>query len=129
MAGSSPWELYERLSGDEVAGLSPEQRRLVAVGSLRTEVNNGGFDQYFFNSAGDLAADALAGARSANADELAAVIAHAISVLVLPEISDRDAGQDRLDAMDSDAFEELNQSFYALEASTDLDGVMRALVP
>jgi hypothetical protein len=57
------------------------------------------------------------------------VIARAISVLGLPEISDRDARQDRLEAMDSDAFEELNQSFYALEASTDLDGVMRALVP
>src|SRR4051794_34691909 len=81
MAESDPWELYERLAAGELADLSPEQRRFVAVGCLRTEVNNGGFDPYFFNSAGDLAADALAGARSGNADGLAALIARAMSVL------------------------------------------------
>jgi Domain of unknown function (DUF4375) len=51
MADRSLWELYERLARSEVASLSPAQRRFVAVGSLRTEVNNGGFHQYFFNSA------------------------------------------------------------------------------
>ena len=129
MAESSPWELYERLSAGEVADLSPEQRRFVAVGSLRTEVNNGGFDQYFFNSAGDLAEEALAGARSENADELAALIARAMSLLGLPHIGNRDARQDRLDALDSDAFEEVDEAFYALESSADLDAVMRALMP
>jgi hypothetical protein len=73
--------------------------------------------------------DALAGARSAKARELAALIARAMSVLGLPDISDRDARQDRLEAVDSGAFEELDQAFHALEGSNDLDAVMRALMP
>lgn len=129
MAESDPWELDERLAAREVVDLSPEQRRFVAVGRLRTEVNNGGFDQYFFNSAGDLAADALAGAQSGYAGGLAALIARAVSVLDVPNIGDRDARQSRLEAVDSDAFEELDAAFYALEASTDLDAVMRTLMP
>jgi hypothetical protein len=129
MPKSSPWELYERLSEREIASLSPEQRPLVAVGSLRTEVNNGGFHQYFFNSAADLAADALAGAEAAGADGLADLIGRAMFVLSVADISDRGVRQDRLQPVDPDVFEDLDEAFYGLEASTDLDAVMRTLMP
>jgi Domain of unknown function (DUF4375) len=45
----SPWERIALASPDE---LCPGDRRLWAFGWLRTEINNGGFHQFFFNSAG-----------------------------------------------------------------------------
>ena len=58
-----PWALYESLALHDSSSLTTHERRLVAVGGLRTEVNNGGFHQYFYNSAGDLADEAPRGPR------------------------------------------------------------------
>jgi Domain of unknown function (DUF4375) len=43
------------------ASLSDLEKQIVAISGLQREVNNGGFDQYFYNSAGNNAAYALAG--------------------------------------------------------------------
>jgi hypothetical protein len=37
------------------ADLAEEDRVLVAIWALEADVNNGGFDQYYFNSSGDTA--------------------------------------------------------------------------
>jgi hypothetical protein len=95
MAVSDPWELYDRLQPREVAKLSIVERRLVAVGSLRSEVSNGGFDQYFFNSAGDLASDAVEAARGAGADDLARLIERAIALLDASDLGDRASRHER----------------------------------
>jgi hypothetical protein len=63
------------------------------------------------------------------AEYITDLIGPAISVVNVPDINDREARQDRLDAVDPDAFEDLDEAFYALEASTDLDAVMRTLMP
>jgi Domain of unknown function (DUF4375) len=49
MAGTA-WVRYEGLALRDWQSLSEPERLLVAFGELRAEVNNGGFDQYFFNS-------------------------------------------------------------------------------
>jgi len=46
---------------DEYAALSADERFYFVVGRLKGEVNNGGFEQYFYNSAGDNYHEALAG--------------------------------------------------------------------
>jgi hypothetical protein len=43
-----------RLAGGTWDALSDRDRILITVWELEADVNNGGFDQYFFNSAGDL---------------------------------------------------------------------------
>jgi len=47
--------------GDGYSGLTLPERRYFAVGLLDGEVNNGGFDQYFYNSSSDYYLDAVAG--------------------------------------------------------------------
>jgi hypothetical protein len=44
---ADPWAGYDQIALAEREGLSAGHLRLLAVGSLRTELNNGGFDQYF----------------------------------------------------------------------------------
>jgi hypothetical protein len=61
--------------------VAPAQRSLYSLGWLTTEINNGGFDQLFLNSAGDVVPDAVAAARSANANELADLVAEAMAII------------------------------------------------
>ena len=128
MAEVDPWAEYGRLTGKEQARLTPAERRLMALGGLRAEVNNGGFHQYFFNSAGDLVTDALDAAQVADADELTSLIRRALSLLNVPDPSDRVARQDALSKLEPEQFADVDDSYYAVEASADLDSVMRAVM-
>jgi Domain of unknown function (DUF4375) len=123
-----PWSEYERLSGEELSSLTPAERRFLSIGVLRTEVNNGGFHQYLFNSAGDSAPDAADAAQMAGAHDLAALVRQAVGRLDVAEPRDRRARQNALDDLEPDSFEDLDEAFYALEASTDLDDVMAVLM-
>jgi len=49
--------VFDRYSRSGYATLSKPEQVFVCVWGLDGEVNNGGFDQYFFNSAGDHALD------------------------------------------------------------------------
>jgi hypothetical protein len=53
---------------------------ILAVFGLFTEVNNGGFDQYFFNSAADRAADVAASLRAIGASKTLAIFERAVTV-------------------------------------------------
>jgi Domain of unknown function (DUF4375) len=64
---ADPWSEYERLSSEDLTKLTVAERRFLSIAMLRTEVNNGGFHQYLFNAAGDLAPDAAAAAVTSGA--------------------------------------------------------------
>jgi hypothetical protein len=128
MADGDPWAVYERLPAKDQGRLTPAERRLLALGGLRAEVNNGGFHQYFFNSAGDLVTDALDAAQVADADDLISLIRRALSILNVPDPSDRLARQDALSKLGPEQFADIDDSYYAVEASADLDAVMRAVM-
>jgi hypothetical protein len=119
-----PWSEYERLSGEDLSSLTPAERRFLSIGMLRTEVNNGGFHQYLFNSAGDSAPDDADAAHMAGAHDLAVLVRQALARLDLADPRDRRARQDALDDLEPEVFDDLDEAFYALEASTDLDGIM-----
>lgn len=89
---------------------------LIAIWGLEAEVNNGGFDQYYFNDAGDqafFAADALEeiGARS-----MAAIVREANQKFgVDGPARDRTRRQEqlkRLTASEEDLFDPLDRRFY-----------------
>jgi hypothetical protein len=125
---ADPWAEYERIALADPASLPTGQQRLLAVGGLRTELNNGGFDQYFFNPAGDLAAIAVQAAEQAGATELASLIHQALELLNAADPADQTARQDALHRLKPEDFEPLDQAYYALEAATDLDDVMRSVM-
>jgi hypothetical protein len=52
IAVQSALERYDAVGFDD---LNEEEKVLVTVWAIEGEVNNGGFDQFFFNSAGDVA--------------------------------------------------------------------------
>lgn len=86
----------------------------VGVWLLEAEVNNGGFDQYYFNSAGDLAVPTVDALRLIGANRTASLLAAANAEfpnLVPP--SNRDARQRALDEIrDSARFGTLETEFY-----------------
>jgi hypothetical protein len=127
---TDPWSAWEAIAAADPVALSDAQRALFAIGWLRTEVNNGGFDQLFFNDAGDVVPEALAAARSAGATELAALIERAIAVLGTAYPTDRSRRQDALLTLtqaDEARPAALDGEYFALEGSTDLDALMRDL--
>ncbi len=63
-----------------LARLTEGQRALYAVALLEMEVGNGGFEQFFSNSAGALAAEALAGLRLLRLEKFAALTERALSL-------------------------------------------------
>ncbi len=72
--------LHWRIGQKAEARLSETERRLLAAYLVEAEVNNGGFDQYFFNSAGDDAEAALAGLKEMGAGGAAALLERAMAV-------------------------------------------------
>ncbi|HYV66844.1 MAG TPA: DUF4375 domain-containing protein, partial [Myxococcales bacterium] len=61
-------------------GLSGSEAVLLDVSSIEGEVFNGGFDQYFFNSSGDRAREALAGLELIGAKRTASVVRRAVGL-------------------------------------------------
>jgi len=97
--------------------LSETDRILVAIWALEADVNNGGFDQYYFNSSGDTAHYAPAALRAIGAIA-AADIAERANSLFGPggPPRSRSARQDALFALtDSkkDLWGDLDRQFYA----------------
>ena len=126
----SVWDRYDRLASRELSTLVHVERRLVALGGLRTEVNNGGFDQYFFNTAGDLAPDALRAAEEVAAD-LAGLLQRAMRLLGDSYPTDRDLRQTVLSELGDEADEALSaldMENFEMEVRVDLDAAMDALL-
>ena len=82
-----------------------KEPHLVAFGRLRAEINNGGFSQYFFNSSGDSAPDALAAAGAMGATEVAALLGRAMALLGDPYPLARASRQQRLEELEDMAEE------------------------
>ena len=114
------WLAFERIGQRDPCTWTDWERQLIALGGLRGEVNNGGLDQYFFNSAGDQCLDAVAAADAAGEAELADVLRRALGLLDVGDPTDRSARQDALEALDDGALDALTDEYYRLEDSRDL---------
>lgn len=98
------------------AGLTQPERTFYCIWWLEAEVNNGGFDQYFFNSAGDNAEDTVAALGRIGAHRSAGILKRAMAVFASGVPSrDRLARQTQLQAMGTDQreqFKALDAEFY-----------------
>jgi hypothetical protein len=122
----TPYEPDERL-----AALTSGQRAVYALRWVVAEVNNGGFDQLFFNSTGYLLPEAQEAARVLGSDAWAAVLDEAAAVLGEPYPRDRSERQERLDALPQasrEGLDRLDELVYSLQAqaATDPDALSRA---
>jgi hypothetical protein len=99
---------------------------LFAVHWCISEVCNGGFHQFFSNSTGVLAPEAVAGFRAVGMPETAALVDQAMARLPTPYPRDREDREDALDALDS---EDLDEEDDWESPFDDLDGRFYELYP
>lgn len=65
---------FEKYFAIGKSGLEKEVQELIAVWFLDSEVNNGGFNQFYWNSAGEFALEALEGLETIGADKRASIL-------------------------------------------------------
>jgi hypothetical protein len=127
MSEPRAWAVFESIFDRSPDELTPAELPLVAVCSVRQEVNSGGFDSYFRYSNGDTAPAAVEAAKAMGSSDLAALISQAIDRLGMESYpADCSARESRIDDLDL-AFDDLDEAFYAPEASDDLDARMETL--
>ena len=124
------WQVFDELERCDPVDLTDWDRQLLALGELRNEVNNGGFHQYFFNTAGERAEVAVEAAIRTKQTELAILVERAIAVLGTPYPIGRSERQDRLSALNATSLAKLDgldDEYLALEQRCDLDAAMDSL--
>lgn len=107
--------------GDAIDRLTEPQRIFYFNQNLEREINNGGFNQYFYNSSGDFSHETLTSLRTIGAEKTANILQHAIDQFpnsIVPK--DRSERQEILDQIEDKAghvWENLDQAFYKYEAN------------
>jgi len=87
---------------------------LFAAHFCQSEVCNGGFDQFFSNSTGVLAPEAIEGFKTIGQDIVAEIIHEACSLFGEPFPRERSLRQGKLKAIDSELLDSLDQRFYGI---------------
>jgi hypothetical protein len=91
-----------------------EAALLYAAHFCHSEVCNGGFSQFFNNSTGVLAPEAVQGFRIIGQNRIAALIETAMLAFGAPYLRDRDKRQVVLEGLPPKAFDDLDEQFFAL---------------
>lgn len=99
---------------ESLAGFSKEQRYVHALLWYQAEVDNGGHDQFYFNSTGVVWKDALLGSDAIGLDEVAKIIEESASKMGGEPDLDRAIRQEQLKKYKPD-FNELDSRLYKLE--------------
>ena len=101
------FERYGKLGYEK---LSQPEKVFVCVWDLESEVNNGGFDQYYFNSSGDHALDALESLNTIGAKHTADLVKQANTLFGAAGPSpDQEKREKQLDALSETATKKLVQ--------------------
>jgi hypothetical protein len=123
--------LSERLrpiANKRFSDLSDPERVFILVWEIEAEVNNGGFNQFYFNSAGDRANQTAAALRKIGAEQMASIVDRANASFPGGPPADRFARQELLEKIDpdTDIFDELDQEFY--DYPDDLSAMLHGFV-
>ncbi len=110
------------------AALSNAENAVVAIEALEREVNNGGYDQFFFNSSNEYVGRIVSDLEMIGCVETARLTARAIAALGLGEINAATVGERVTNGDDalSDALEECDNAYFAL--TEDIAGKLFAYV-
>ena len=87
---------------------------LFAAHFCQSEVCNGGFGQFFSNSTGVLAPEAVEGFKAIGQAFVAEIIQEACCLFGEPYPRERSLREDKLGAIDSELLDSLDQKFYAI---------------
>jgi hypothetical protein len=129
MNSQDVWAIFHQLRHRDPESLTRGERLALVFGEIRTEVNHGGFDFYFQYPYGRNAPVAVEAARIANCPALADLIEEAIALVghEVLQAGDRDRLSHQLEQIE-DKLTRLDQRFYELENTADLDAAQSRLV-
>jgi Domain of unknown function (DUF4375) len=104
---------------DTLDQLTEPQKNFYFNQNLEREVNNGGFNQYFYNSSGDFAHETIISLRAIGANKTANILQEAIDQFPNSTVpKDRAKRQEVLEQIEETAnemWEQLDQAFYKYE--------------
>lgn len=102
--------------GDDMEKLNEYQQNFYYVQLLEAEVNNGGFDQYFYNSGGDHALETIRGLKAIGADKTAKLLQEAMNQFPNGEVPKyreiRISTLEKIRPESEKVFEKLDDAFY-----------------
>jgi len=109
-------EACSRFTGKNFDALSERDQILVAIWGLEADVNNGGFDQYYYNGSGDQAWFAPTALKTIGAYRMASIVERANAIFGVGgpprEPDERQSALFALTDADEDAWENLDREFY-----------------
>jgi hypothetical protein len=121
------FDRYAKVGFDK---LSPPEKVFVCVWGLEAEVNNGGFDQYYFNSSGDHAQDAEVSLKAIGAKHTAQLVKLGNALFGASGPSpNRAARQKQLDALGDAKTKKMNEiEDEIMKYKDNLEELLRAYV-
>ena len=116
--------LYEKTSyGEDLSPLNEWELTVYLVEELQSEVMNGGFDQYFFNSSGDHWEEAVTACETIGAVQTAELLQKATQAYGCELPKNREEREEAIESHAKDGYEEeldaLDSVFYAYEENVD----------
>ena len=116
-------KVFDRLEKVGFDGLTDSEKVFYCVWVLEGQVNNGGFDQYFFNTRGEYSVEAVDAFEKIGAGKTAEIIGRANSIFENGRATkDRTARKEDLDALPESAQEALrglDDEFYKCDEDFD----------
>jgi hypothetical protein len=110
--------------GDEMEKLTEQQKQFYYNQCLEREINNGGFNQYFFNSSGNFAHLTVLSLKTINANTTADILQKAIDQFPNKEVSqdraERQVILEQIEEVANPIWEELDQKFFVYEDDLNL---------
>ncbi|MDO6725691.1 DUF4375 domain-containing protein [Cognatishimia sp. 1_MG-2023] len=111
------YEFAETLNlGEDISSLPEFERTIFVIVALETEVNNGGFDQFYFNSSGRIANEVPNALVRIGAPIMANIVQRSNAILGLAVPLDDVARQTKLEKLEEDSegiFEVFDDEFLA----------------
>ena len=109
--------------GDNLNVLSDVERNFYCIQELQREVNNGGFNQYFYNSSGNNAHESILALKAIEANNALKIVQSAINEFPKHQVpKDRARRQTLMYHIENkakSAWEKLDQAFYAYPDNID----------
>ena len=105
--------------GEKLDNLTEEQKNFFFNQNLEREINNGGLNQYFYNSSGDFAHETINSLKIISADKTANILQQAIDQFpdktVPRNRTERQEILEKIEETISEIFEELDERFFVYE--------------
>ena len=101
--------------GKDMESLNSRERTFYVAQTLETEVNNGGFLQFFYNSSGCLGPEIVSAFKNIGAHRTANICRKALEIMGDEVPMDLQARREKLEQLGDDAFDACDDAFYEYE--------------